>query len=132
MRLRILLISLAVVTLATIAVNYSPFGGRETTFRARISLCWGFIARTNGNVVLDVRNKGSQQFEMQPWVQIEYLPVNPEDYVAGDSRGFTNDGFTLLPGSNLQVLLSGSKKRTKLAGAHRRYWAAADRLQGSA
>jgi hypothetical protein len=62
------------------------------------------ISRTNGTVIVDVENGGSQQFEMLGSVVIEYRDLqHPDDYFRGEVHQFTNDGFTLSRGSHLRA-----------------------------
>src|SRR5215471_6065 len=113
MRRRILFIALVVVTLATLVVSFWPVHTLRYPYRRSSSLVLSLLARTNGNVLVAVKNRGNQQFEVDGGVSIEYLdPASPGDYIAGDYHRFTNM-FILRPGAAFQATFPAPTKHLK-------------------
>jgi hypothetical protein len=114
MRRRILFLALAAVALATVTASLWPVHSTRDHYRRSASLVLSLLARTNGNVLVSVRNSGNQQFEMFEGVSIEYLnPASPEDYIVGDYYSFTNRRFNLLPGAVFQASFPAPTKHPK-------------------
>lgn len=114
MRRRVLFIALAVVALATVAISFWPVGSAHYHYRRSSSLVLSLLARTNGTVVVSLKNTGNQQFVIDEYASIEYLnPENPEEYFAEDFHSFTNSLFTLLPGAAFQVSFPAPTKHLK-------------------
>ncbi len=134
MRRRILFIALAAVVLATVAADLWPPHSARYHYRRSGSLVLSVLARTNGNVLVSVKNSGNQQFEMFEGVSIEYLdPASPDDYITGDYYSFTNSRFNLLPGAGFQASFPAPTKHLKwkahIGGVGQREVAAKARLR---
>ena len=103
-RLRLLLIALAAVALATLIVTVWPAGTARDSFPGSTSLAVSLIARTNGNVILNVKNVGRQQFDMETYLEVEYFnPASPDDYCRTTAHQFTNTVFGLSPGAGFEI-----------------------------
>jgi hypothetical protein len=111
-------IALAALALAALAASLWPVHSKRDLYhyhyRRSSSLALSLLARTNGNVLVSVKNSGNQQFEMFDGASIEYLnPASPEDSIAGDYYYFTNSRFNLLPGAAFQASFPAPTKHLK-------------------
>lgn len=112
MRLWLLLIALVTVVLATVAATYWRVGSTQERFPRSSWLAVSLVSRTNGNVVIAVKNCGSQQFQMQDYVFVEYSdPASPDDYHPSEGYHFTGGSLRLSPGETLNVQFPVPPKR---------------------
>ena len=106
MREQILLIALATVILATLVVTVWPPYAVPDRFPHSSSLVVSLVARTNGTVILGVKNRGNQQFMTSSDLIVEYGDsAHPFDYHPGYIHMFTNNQFLVSPGATFQVCL---------------------------